>query len=144
MRILVDAGIPVGIGIAPIIPGLNDADIPGLLKEAKRCGATDAFHALLRLPGSVRSVFFDRLRQHLPLKLEKIEHRIRETRQGRLNDSRFGHRHLGEGTYWQAIEQVWDIWVRRLGFNRPEPGERSAATFRRPSYPGDQQEFGFA
>lgn len=116
MKILADAGVPVGIGVAPIIPGLNDADIPWLLKEAKRCGATFAFRTLLRLPGSVKQVFFHRLQERLPLRVAKIEHRIRETREGNLYDSRFGHRHHGEGEYWEAIERVWDIWSRRFGF----------------------------
>ena len=120
MRILADAGIPVGIGIAPVIPGLNDSDIPRLLKEAKRCGASHAFHVLLRLPGSVKAAFFHRIQERLPLRAAKIEHRIRETRDGRLYDSRFGHRHAGTGTYWNTIEQQWKIWTDRLGFNHDE------------------------
>ena len=131
MRILADAGVPVGIGIAPIIPGLNDADVPGLLKEAKRCGARFAFKTLLRLPGSVREVFFHRLAETLPLSASKIEHRIRETRSGKLYDSRFGHRHAGTGTYWETIEQLWRVWTNRLGFNR-EDGPERPSTFRRP------------
>lgn len=140
MRILADAGVPVGIGVAPIIPGLNDADIPALLKEAKRCGAQFAFHTLLRLPGSVRSVFFHRLKEDLPLRAARVEHRIRETRGGRLTDSRFGHRHHGQGTYWQAIEQIWEVWTRRLGFNQEEEPER-ISTFRRPPVERPQLEF---
>ena len=116
MTILAEAGVPVGIGIAPIIPGLNDADIPGLLKEAKRCGAGFAFKTLLRLPGSVKAVFFHRLQHVLPLQAAKIEHRIREVRGGALSDSRFGRRHHGEGEYWDVIERQWDLWTRRVGF----------------------------
>ncbi len=117
MQLLAEAGVPVGIGVAPVIPGLNDADIPGLLKEAKRCGASFAFHTLLRLPGSVKAVFFRRVQDSLPLRAARIEHRIREVRDGALSDSRFGHRHQGQGNYWEAIEQVWALWVRRLGFD---------------------------
>ena len=116
MMILADAGVPVGIGVAPIIPGLNDSDIPRLLKEAKRCGAQYAFKTLLRLPGSVKAVFFHRLQEVLPERAAKIEHRIREVRGGTLSDSRFGHRHHGEGEYWDAIEGQWELWTRRLGF----------------------------
>jgi len=116
MKILADSGVPVGIGVAPIIPGLNDSDIPGLLNEAKRCGAQYAFKTLLRLPGSVKQVFFHRLQEVLPDRAAKIEHRIREVRGGKLSDSRFGHRHHGEGNYWDLIEQQWDVWTRRLGF----------------------------
>ena len=116
MKILADAGVPVGIGVAPIIPGLNDSHIPGLLKEAKRCGARYAFKTLLRLPGSVKAVFFHRLQHVLPLQAAKIEHRIREVRGGALSDSRFGRRHHGEGEYWDVIERQWDLWTRRVGF----------------------------
>ncbi len=140
MSLLAEAGIPVGIGVAPIIPGLNDADIPGLLKEAKRCGASFAFHTLLRLPGSVKDVFFHRLRESLPLRFKRIEHRIREVRAGALYDSRFGFRHEGQGTYWQTIERVWTLWVKRLGLDQAERVDRPA-TFRRPSGDLGQQEF---
>ena len=139
MRILADAGVPVGIGVAPIIPGLNDTDIPGLLKEAKRCGARFAFKTLLRLPGSVTQTFFHRLEEALPLRASRIEHRIRETRDGKLSDSRFGHRHHGEGEYWQAIEQVWNLWIRRLGFHQDDEPP-TPSTFRRPPMPSAQLE----
>ncbi len=140
MELLAKAGVPVGIGVAPIIPGLNDADIPALLAEAKQRGASFAFKTLLRLPGSVKAVFIHRLKASLPLKAAKIEHRIRETRDGKLSDSRFGHRHHGEGVYWESIEQVWDVWSRRLGFDRSEEPEKPS-TFRRPPVVGPQLEF---
>lgn len=141
MRMLADAGVPVGIGVAPIIPGLNDSDIPGLLKEAKRCGARFAFRTLLRLPGSVKAVFFHRLRESLPLRAAKIEHRIRETREGKLYDSRFGHRHHGEGEYWETIERAWDIWTKRFGFNDEDEEPPRPSTFFRPPLPNPQAEF---
>ncbi len=140
MRLLADAGIPVSIGVAPIIPGLNDSDIPGLLKEAKRCGATSAFKVLLRLPGSVKPAFFHRLQERLPLKAAKIEHRIRETRNGRLYDSRFGRRHSGTGEYWDVIEQTWRLWTTRLGLARTDEPDK-ASTFRRPPQGDVQVEF---
>ncbi len=142
MRLLAAADVPVGIGIAPIIPGLNDSAIPGLLKEAKRHGAQFAFKTLLRLPGSVKAVFFHAMQERLPLQAAKIEHRIREVRQGKLYDSRFGHRHHGEGEYWDLIERTWDVWTKRLGFDQdaqpPKP-----STFRR-SAPCDQREFSWS
>ena len=141
MRILADAGVPVGIGIAPIIPGLNDQDIPGLLKEAKRHGAGFAFHTLLRLPGSVKAVFFHRLQEQLPLRAARIEHRIREVRLGRLYDSRFGHRHEGHGEYWESVEQLWKIWTRRMGFDQPDDEGSTRSTFRRPEVPDPQFHF---
>ena len=143
MAILAEAGVPVGIGVAPIIPSLNDADIPGLLKEAKRCGARFAFKTLLRLPGSVKAAFFHRLREGLPLQASKIEHRIRETREGRLSDSRFGHRHHGEGEYWELIEQTWELWTRRLGFQETDEELPKPPSFRRPPHRTPQLEFAF-
>jgi DNA repair photolyase len=147
MELLAKAGVPVGIGVAPIIPGLNDADIPGLLKEAKRRGASFAFHTLLRLPGSVKAVFFHRLREQMPLRASKIEHRIRDSRGGKLYDSRFGHRHEGQGNYWEAVERVWALWIRRLGFARDEdtaPEATQTSTFRRPVDSTGQLTFPFA
>ena len=142
MRIVADAGIPVGIGVAPIIPGLNDADLPGLLQEAKRCGASFAFRVLLRLPGSVKPVFFHRLRETMPERAAKVEHRIRETRSGTLYDNRFGHRHAGTGAYWEAIDQLWTVWTKRLGFHRDEMEETPRpSTFRRPPRQSPQLEF---
>jgi DNA repair photolyase len=141
MEILAKAGVPVGIGVAPIIPGLNDSDIPGLLKAAKGHGAAFAFHTLLRLPGSVKEVFFHRLREQLPLRASRIEHRIRETRDGALYDSRFGHRHSGEGTYWEMIEEAWRVWTHRFGFDRDEKEAPRSSTFRRPPQPTPQLEF---
>jgi DNA repair photolyase len=143
MRILADAGLPVGIGVAPIIPGLNDSDIPGLLKEAKRCGASFAFKVLLRLPGSVKAVFFHRLEEVLSLRAAKIEHRIRETRDGELYDSRFGHRHAGTGEYWELIEQTWELWIRRLGLNQEEDAPRPS-TFHRPPTEAPQLQFSWS
>lgn len=142
MRLLADAGVPVGIGVAPIIPGLNDHEIPQLLSEAKRCGAQFAFKVLLRLPGSVKEVFAHRLKEVLPLSATKIEHRIREAREGRLSDSRFGHRHHGTGEYWELIERAWELWLRRYGLDRgddDEPPRR--ATFCPPPRQTPQMEF---
>ncbi len=143
MELLAKAGVPVGIGIAPVIPGLNDMDIPALLTEAKQRGASFAFKVLLRLPGSVKAVFFHALQAKLPLRAGKVEHRVRETRDGKLYDSRFGHRHSGEGVYWDAIERIWDVWTQRLGFNGPDEPDRPS-TFRRPAKPGFQIEFPWA
>lgn len=140
MAILAKAGVPVGIGIAPIIPGLNDAAIPALLKRAKAHGAQFAFHTLLRLPGSVKAVFFQQLKEQLPLQAARIEHRIREVRGGRLYDSRFGYRHQGTGTYWDAVKQLWVVWTRRLGFDRSDQHE-APSTFRRPAPPTHQLEW---
>ena len=80
----------------------------------------------------MKAVFFHRLQEVLPDAAAKIEHRIRETRGGRLYDSRFGHRHSGEGEYWDMIERVWAVWTRRFGFDQDEDEAPKLSTFHRP------------
>jgi len=138
MKALADAGIAVGIGIAPTIPGLS-TDIPGLLQRAKDCGATKAFINMLRLPGNVAPFFEQRLREQLPTKADRVLNRIRDARGGKLNSSVFGERMRGQGQYWSAQEKLFDVYCRRLGFNEHRVGsERHTRpnTFRRPSPQG--------
>ena len=134
MKILADAGIQVGIGIAPTIPGLT-SDIPELLQRAKECGATKAFINMLRLPGSVAPYFEQRLREKLPTRADRVLNRIRDARGGKLNSSVFGDRMRGKGEYWNAQEKLFEVYCRRLGFNEHRVGSDTHAnthTFRRP------------
>ena len=138
MKELADAGIQVGIGIAPTIPGLS-SDIPALLQRAKDCGATKAFINMLRLPGSVAPYFEQRLREKLPTRADRVLNRIRDARGGKLNSSQFGERMRGQGQYWNAQEKLFDVYARRLGFNEHRVGSDQHArsqTFRRPSAQG--------
>jgi DNA repair photolyase len=123
----------VGIGIAPVIPGLS-TDLPVLLKRAKEAGATMAFINMLRLPGSVAPYFEERLYEKLPTKADRVLNRIREARDGKLNSSVFGERMRGKGEYWAAIEKLFRIHTERLGFNKANKRvPRGESTFRRPS-----------
>ncbi len=117
IRKLRQAGVPVGLMLAPIIPGLNDREIPQILEQAARCGARSASYAALRLPGSVASVFLDRLRKVMPLRAKRIENRIREIRGGKLNENCPGKRMTGEGNYWQGIAQLFKISRERVGLS---------------------------
>ena len=130
IRRLAAAGIPVGVMVAPIIPGVSDEGLAHVLEAAREAGATTAGYVLLRLPGSVKEVFEARVREALPLRAEKILHRVRETRGGKLYDARFGVRGRGEGAYADAIAAVFEGCARRLGFTE-ESWERPS-TFRRP------------
>ena len=135
MRELAEAGVEVGIGISPVIPGLS-VDIPQLLKRARECGARQAFMGMLRLPGSVAEYFEQRLREKLPTKAERVLNRIREARDGKLNSSEFGERMRGKGEYWQAQERLFRVFCKRLGFNQQEQRtyqREPRSTFRRPS-----------
>ncbi len=133
---LAKANIPVGVNVAPIIPGLGDEDIALILTAAKEAGATYAGYVLLRLPGSVKAVFEERLRAALPERAERVLHRIRETRGGKLYDSRFGTRGRGEGLYAEAIRSLFETTARRLGLDARHDDPPS--TFRRPIQPSAQ------
>ncbi len=134
MRALAEVGVPVGIGIAPIVPGLNEHQIPELLARARDAGATMAFHNMLRLPGSVLPYFQERLYASLPLRADRILSRIREARDGKLNESEFGNRMRGNGKYWEMISQSFKLHCRKLGYNSQEsPRDAKRHTFHRPS-----------
>jgi len=134
MKAVSDAGIPVGIGIAPIVPGLNEPDIPELLARARDAGATAAFMGLLRLPGSVAPYFIERLRQSHPDGADRVLNHIREMKGGKLNIAEFGSRMRGDGHYWKMIVDSFNLHCKRLGLNeKRQTGEVERETFRRPS-----------
>jgi len=134
LRLLAEAGIETGIGVAPIIPGLNESDIPALLERAREAGATRAFTILLRLPGSVEPVFRERLEASFPGRASKILNALGEMRAGRLSGGAFGERMRGAGPRWRMIEDLFHATCRRLGLNREdEDGTPTTPTpFRRP------------
>ncbi len=134
---LAAAGVPVGVMVAPIIPGLSDEDVPRVLEAARAAGARFAGSVLLRLPGAVKEVFETRIREAFPLRAEKILARIRDTRGGKLYDSTFGKRGVGEGPYAESISALFDTTARRLGFEDTSFTERRT-TFERPIARGAQ------
>lgn len=129
---LARAGVPVGVMVAPIIPGLSDENVAHILQAAKDAGATSAGYVLLRLPRSVKDVFEERVRAALPMRAEKILHRIRETRGGGSYDSRWRVRQTGEGRYAEALAAMFEATRRRLGFTT-EWDSDEPTTFRRPT-----------
>jgi DNA repair photolyase len=137
IRRLAEAGIPVGVNVAPIIPGLTDSQVGEILTRAREAGATYAGHILLRLPGPVAPVFVARLREALPDRADRVLARIEESHGGRLNDPRFGHRMRGEGTYADAIHQLFNQTAKRLGYG-PAPTLPARSTFQRPGPAPDQ------
>jgi len=135
---LASAGIPVRVMVAPIIPGLSDEDVPRILEAAKAAGATHAGRVLLRLPGSVKDVFQERLGRALPLRADKVIARTREARGGNLYDPRFGKRQEGEGEYADTVARLFDTVAARLGFGAEEEEAPAETTFRRPTDRGGQ------
>jgi DNA repair photolyase len=132
---LAEAGIPVGVNIAPIIPGLTDAETPALLAAAASAGAQYAGHIVLRLPHGLRDLFDDWLLTHRPMRREKVLHRLESLRGGRgggqLNDPRFGTRMRGEGRFAEQISGLFELMARKHGLDRPHPPLLTDA-FRRP------------
>jgi DNA repair photolyase len=143
---LAAAGLDVGVNIAPMIPGLGDEDIVRILEAAKEAGAKHAGFVFLRLPGSVKAVFEERLRETLPLRAERILARVREARGGKLYDSTWGKRQTGEGPYAMQAGALFRATCRRLGLEHDDgeamsgraAAEEPSPTFTRPPKPGQQ------
>ena len=121
MRELSSAGIETVVMVAPIIPGLNDNEIPAILSAAKDAGAVSAHFILLRLPLTVRPVFTDWLEKAVPSKKDKIESLIRQCRDGDLNNSEFGTRMRGQGNIAEQIAQSFKVFARKCEIDRKLP-----------------------
>ena len=128
------AGIPVRVMLAPIVPVLTEPEIERLLAAARDAGARHAAYVLLRLPHEVAGLFRQWLDRHFPEAAARVMSHVRDTRDGRDNDERFGHRLRGTGAYASLIEQRFAVTSRRLGFT-PETTPRSDL-FRPPAHPG--------
>ncbi len=135
MEILAAAGVPVGVNVAPIIPGLTDHEVPAILKAAKDAGASFAGYTSLRLPYGVGPLFEKWLEAHRPERKDKVLNRVRAMRGGKLNDSTFGSRMRGEGVMARQVGQLFDLAARKAGLSR-KGWDLSTAAFRRP---GEQQ-----
>ncbi len=135
MRALAEAGVAVGVAVAPVIPGLNDDQIPEVLERAHAAGARHAFLQLLRLPQEVLPVFEERLQAACPERFRKVVHAIQEMRGGRMNDPRFGARMRGQGPRWQLVTDLFELHCRRLGLARRTFAPRD--TFRRSGRQGE-------
>lgn len=140
LETLAKAGVPVGILVAPVIPAINDHEIPSVLAAAREAGACWAYTEVLRLPLTVAPLFQEWLDRHFPERKEKVLGRIRAIRDGRLNDRRFGSRMRGEGIFADQISQLFQVARRKAGFADEGP-PLSTAAFRRPE--GAQLKFEF-
>lgn len=134
LRQLAEGGVPVGIAVAPIIPGLNDSDVIPLLEQAAARGADAAFMTPVRLPAEVKDVFQHRLAEVAPGRVDKVMNAIRAMRQGQLNEPCFGARFGGHGARHAMIRQTFETTCRRLGLHVGEDRVPSdLSTFRRPT-----------
>jgi DNA repair photolyase len=137
VRILADAGVPVGVLVAPIIPGLSDHEVPALIDEAANAGATHAGYTILRLPYAVKDLFTHWLEQNFPDRSAKVLNRVRELRDGKLNRSNFGERFHAKGVFAEQIRALFDVACRKSGLATHWP-EVSVESFRRPEEPKAQ------
>ncbi|MFO1196473.1 MAG: PA0069 family radical SAM protein [Burkholderiaceae bacterium] len=125
IRRLSEAGVPVGVSVAPVAPFLNEPELESILAAAREAGATSAITMVLRLPWELEEVFVDWLRAHFPERAERVLNRLRDMREtgepggrGRLNDPRFHTRMRGRGHWADLIRLRYEVAVRRLGLNR--------------------------
>ncbi|MDR9417224.1 MAG: PA0069 family radical SAM protein [Gracilimonas sp.] len=117
IRKLSDAGIPVGVNVAPIIPGLTDHECAEILEKSAAAGAKFAGYTILRLPYKVKDLFVDWLEQHYPERKKKVLHRILDIRDGRLNNAEWGKRMKGSGNFSKQIADLFNVQTKKLGLN---------------------------
>ncbi len=135
IRLLAAANIPVTVSAAPMIPGLNDEQIPELLARAREAGASRAFMSMVRLSKDVLPVFLERVERDFPGRAKKIRHAIEEMRAGAMNDASFGSRMRGKGARWEATRAMFEMTCRRLGLDTDwrDATDREVTSFRRPT-----------
>lgn len=137
---LSEAGIPVNVNIAPVIPFLTDSELESIMEAAAKSGAVSAGYVLIRLPWEVRPLFKDWLEKHFPLKAEHVMSRIRDMRDGRENDPEFGSRMVGKGTLAELLAQRFRKAVTRFGLDR-DVHELDCSRFVPPSLNGQKSLF---
>jgi DNA repair photolyase len=140
IRELARAGVPVTVMTAPIIPALNDREIPQLLEAAADAGAKSAGYVLLRLPHQIKALFLDWLARNFPERAGHVETLIRGARGGKLYDATHGVRMRGEGPVAEQIGRVFKVFRRRYGLDGSLP-EYNREAFRRPSVGGQMRLF---
>jgi len=120
MRRIAASGVPTGIAISPVVPGLSESHVPELLERAADAGARSASLTLLRLPNEVEEVFRERLTETAPQRVEKVFAALRDMRGGKTSDSAFVERMRGRGPRWKLIEDLFALHCRRLGLRISE------------------------
>jgi DNA repair photolyase len=141
IRELAAAGVSVSVNVAPVIPGLTDMEMPGILQAVAEAGAKRAAWSLLRLPYQVKDLFLDWLKRGVhPDRARKVESLIRQARGGKLYQSTYGKRHSGQGPLVEQVSRTFDVFTRKYGLNR-DVRPLSTAHFRRPEAGGQMNLF---
>jgi DNA repair photolyase len=131
LRELSAAGVPVGVMVAPVVPGLTDHEMPDILKAAVDAGAQFAGYVPVRLPFGVAGMFEQWLATHYPDRKDKVLNRIRSLRGGKLNDPDFGTRMRGEGEWADQLKSMFNMAKKVSGMKDNFP-DLSTSHFRRP------------
>ena len=131
------AGVPTGVLVAPVIPGLTDSEIERILESAQEAGARRAGYVLLRLPLEIKELFSEWLEVHVPLKAKRVLQLVRETRGGALYDATFGRRQTGTGPIAELIAKRFALTTSRRGFDT-QRFTHDTSHFRPPPRSGDQ------
>jgi DNA repair photolyase len=131
IRKLADAGVPASVNVAPVIPGLNEHEIPAILKAAAEAGATGAGYTMLRLPHANTELFVKWLETHFPDRKDKVLNQLRTMRDGKLYDAQWGSRMKGEGIFAEQIHRIFEVARRKAGIKNDQP-PLSTTALRRP------------
>lgn len=132
---LSDEGVPVGVMMGPMIPGLNEHEMQRIMKAAKENGATSTAYTFVRLNGSVKLLFHDWLYKNFPDRANKVWHMIEQSHGGQVNDTRFGARMRGEGDIAEMVAQQYRKYGKLYGMNAAEL-DLDTTRFRRPGAQG--------
>jgi DNA repair photolyase len=132
IRALTDAGVPVGVMVAPVVPAITDHEMETILDAAAAAGAKSAAYVLLRLPYEVKDLFKEWLAQHYPQRAEHVMSLVRDARGGRENDPQFGTRMRGTGAYAELIRARFRVASRRLGLDSVRERPLDTTLFRPP------------
>lgn len=135
IRTLSEAGIPVGVSIAPVIPFVTEPDLERVMEACAEAGASSASYIVLRLPWEVAPLFKDWLTAHFPDRADRVMSRVRDMRGGKDYDANFASRMKGEGLWADLLKQRFHKAARRLGLNERHRGILDMSHFRRPDVP---------
>jgi len=140
---LAQAGVLVGVMVAPVIPMINDRELEMILAKSTEAGATTAGYVFLRLPLEVKALFQEWLQQHFPDRAQHVLSLIQQSRDGALNHSEFGKRMRGSGVFAQLVRRRFNVACERYGLNATPTPELDCSRFIVPSRAGDQMEMKF-
>jgi DNA repair photolyase len=138
IRQLSDAGVPVSVMVAPVVPAITDHELERLLEAARAAGARTAGYVLLRLPYEVKTLFREWLTQHYPDRAQHVMSLVNELRGGRDNDPNFGTRMRGTGPFAELLRKRFEVACRRLDLDGLRDGQLTTTHFRAPTPTGGQ------